>query len=457
MRQHTLVSRLGASDDAPVTPARPDAHVTEIDFLDSYERLGFGLGQALEQLDALGLSPSERAVDFALLAATVTAADTRISRETEAQDGWTREIEISVPVAEPTLWEAVTPLLRTTLDFLTGDKWTLRFRARPRSRGILVPPTENLRTANPTCVCLFSGGLDSFIGAVDLFAADEIPLLVSHYWDGITSQHQTICAEALKAKFAEAELNHIRARVGFPKDTVDESPVEDTLRGRSFMFFALAALAADAVGGDMTIHVPENGLISLNVPLDPLRLGALSTRTTHPFYMARVNELLSRLGLRSRLHNRYGLMTKGQMVLGCAEPEFLAAQAKNTMSCSSPGKTRFAKEESQRQPKHCGYCVPCLIRRASLLEGRIDDDTPYQVLDLHAQVLDSERAEGNHVRSFQLAISRLRSRPERARFDIHRPGPLSDHPDELRAYMNVYVTGLEEVARLLEGVKVEPL
>lgn len=35
MRQHNLVSRLGASDDTPVTPARPEAHVTEIDFLDS--------------------------------------------------------------------------------------------------------------------------------------------------------------------------------------------------------------------------------------------------------------------------------------------------------------------------------------------------------------------------------------------------------------------------------------
>lgn len=457
MRQHTVVSRLGASDDAPVAPHRTESHVTVIDFLDSYERLGYGLGQALEQLDALGLSPSERAVDLALLAATVTAADTRISRETEAQDGWTREIEICVPVAEPTLWESVTPLLLTTLDFLTGDKWALQFRARPGSRGILVPPTESLRTANPSCVCLFSGGLDSFIGAIDLFAAGETPLLVSHYWDGITSQHQTFCADALKAKYVGAEFSHIRARVGFPKDTVDESPVEDTLRGRSFLFFALAALAADAVGVDVTIHVPENGLISLNVPLDPLRLGALSTRTTHPFYMARMNELLGRLGLSSRLQNRYGLMTKGQMVLGCAEPEFLAAQAKNTMSCSSPGKTRFAKEELERQPKHCGYCVPCLIRRASLLKGRVDDDTPYQIPHLHAQALNSERAEGNHVRSFQLAIARLHSRPERARFDVHRPGPLCDFPNELTDFINVYVAGLEEVARLLDGVRAEPL
>ena len=127
------------------------------------------------------------------------------------------------------------------------------------------------------------------------------------------------------------------------------------------------------------------------------------------------------------------------------------------MSCSSPGKTRFAKDETQRQPKHCGYCVPCLIRRASLLAGGIPDTTLYQLQDLHAHVIDTERAEGNHIRSFQLAISRLRRKPERARFDIHRPGPLNDHPHSLRAYEDVYVAGLEEVARLLDDVRAEPL
>lgn len=221
------------------------------------------------------------------------------------------------------------------------------------------------------------------------------------------------------------------------------------------MFFALAALAADAVGGDVTIHVPENGLISLNVPLDPLRVGALSTRTTHPFYMARVNELLGKLGLTSRLFNRYGFQTKGQMVRGCQQPVFLAENAILTMSCSSPAKARFAKEESQRQPKHCGYCVPCLIRRASLL-GNITDLTPYQLPELHGHVIHTDKAEGSHIRSFELAISRLRKKPSRAQFDIHRPGPLTDHPNHLQEYHDVYVAGLEEVACLLAGVQAEP-
>ena len=457
MSPHTIVARLGVSDTETVVPGHVGAHVTEINFIDNYDRLEFGLGQALDQLDVLGLVPGECAIDLALVAATVVAADTRISRETEAQDGWTREIEISVPVAEPAVWVQVSSLLQTALNFLTGDKWALQFRARPPSRDRLAPITENLRTAHPDCVCLFSGGLDSFIGAIDLFAAGATPLLISHYWDGITSQHQKMCAERMKARFAASEFNHIRARVGFPTDTVDDSPVEDTLRGRSFMFFALAALAADAMGGDVTIPVPETGWISLNVPLDPLRLGSLSTRTTHPFYMARMNELLTALGIRARLLNRYAFQTKGQMARACVDYEFLASYAKETMSCSSPGKTRFAKDESQRQPKHCGYCVPCLIRRASLLAGGIEDATPYQLPDLRAQVIDTDKAEGSHIRSFQLAISRLRHKPQSARFDIHRPGPLSDHMGELQAYTDVYVAGLEEVARLLDGVRAEPL
>ena len=259
MSQHVMVARLGVHDTGVVVAGRAGAQVTEINFIDVYDRLDFGLGQALDQLDVLGLVPGERAIDLTLVAATVVAADTRVSREAAAQDGWTREIEISVPVAEPAVWERVSSLLQTTLDFLTGDKWTLQFRARPASRDRLAPVTENLRTAHPDCVCLFSGGLDSFIGAIDLFAAGATPLLISHYWDGITSQHQKMCAERLKARFGASVFNHVRARVGFPTGTVDDSPVEDTLRGRSFMFFALATLAADAIGGGVTVHVPEHG------------------------------------------------------------------------------------------------------------------------------------------------------------------------------------------------------
>jgi 7-cyano-7-deazaguanine synthase in queuosine biosynthesis len=456
MTHHSIICRLGAADKAVVKPSRADSEVTEISFIESKSRLEFGLGQAMDQLGALGLSPSETAIDLSILAALLTAADTRVSRG-DTQDKWTREIDLHVPVSDPSLWTAQKFLLVKILNFLTGDRWDLHFRPRIPSQRVLKRAAHKLRTAHPTSICLLSGGLDSFIGAVDLLASAEVPLFVSHYWDGITSKHQTYCVDALTKKFAGKRVDNIRARVGFPHDTVAKSDSENTLRARSFLFFSLAALAADAAGGGMTIHVPENGFISLNVALDPLRLGSLSTRTTHPYYMARFNELLHGLGIKTSLENRYRHMTKGQMIASSSDKAFIAKEARNTMSCSAPAKYRFAKDESLRKPQHCGHCVPCLIRRAAFLAGLGKDDTSYTIPNLKARTLNTNKAEGDHVRSFQYALAKLDLNPKRARFDIHRPGPLIDHPNDLKVYEKVHVDGLREVGTLLAGVKAKPL
>jgi hypothetical protein len=439
MTHHTIICRLGAADKAAVKPSRADSEVTEISFIESKSRLEFGLGQAMDQLGALGLSPSETAIDLSILAALLTAADRRVSRG-DTQDKWTREIDLHVPVSDPSLWTAQKPLLVKILKFLTGDRWDLYFRPRIAPKKVLKRVAHKLRTAHPTSICLLSGGLDSFIGAVDLLASAEAPLFASHYWDGITSKHQTYCADALTKKFAGTRVENIRARVGFPHDTVAKSDSENTLRARSFLFFSLAALAADAAGAGMPVHVPENGFISLNVALDPLRLGSLSTRTTHP-----------------SLENRYRHMTKGQMIANSSDKAFIAKKARNTMSCSAPTKYRFAKDESLRKPQHCGHCVPCLIRRAAFLAGLGKDDTSYTIPNLKARTLNTNKAEGDHVRSFQYALAKLDRNPKRARFDIHRPGPLIDHPNDLKAYEKVYVDGLREVGALLAGGKAKPL
>jgi 7-cyano-7-deazaguanine synthase in queuosine biosynthesis len=323
----------------------------------------------------------------------------------------------------------------------------------------LAHPPESLQTVFPTSVCLFSGGLDSFIGAVDLLVEGERPMFVSHWWDTLTRSRQAYCIDKVKEQFPSNGFDHLRANIGFDHDTVNESEPEDTLRGRSFLFFAMATMAATAMGGDVRVHVPENGLISLNVPLDPLRLGALSTRTTHPYYMARFNELLQRLGMSVQLHNRYRHMTKGKMVEECKDQTFLRQLAKHTMSCSGPSKYRFHPDESMRKLQHCGHCVPCLIRRASLLQGFGEggDETPYTFSDLKARTFDSGKAEGEHIRAYKLALARMETNPARARRDIHIPGPLFDHATELAAYLAVYVEGMQEVGRLLKEVEARPL
>src|SRR5258708_32609005 len=109
----------------------------------------------------------------------------------------------------------------------------------------------------------------------------------------------------------------------YAKDLVKDSAVEETTRGRSFLFIAAGLFAGTGLNQPFTLRVPENGLIALNVPLDLLRLGSLSTRTTHPFYMARWNDLLAALGINGNVENPYWDRTKGEMVAGCANRALL--------------------------------------------------------------------------------------------------------------------------------------
>ena len=59
-------------------------------------------------------------------------------------------------------------------------------------------------------------------------------------------------------------------------------------------------------------------------------------------------------------------------------------------------------------------------------------------------------------RSFQLACDRVRAKPEIAGALIHKPGPLSDCPDDLEQLAAVYRRGMAEVEGLLAGVTAGP-
>ena len=120
MRRHSIIARLGPSDTTHVTLHMTDSVETEVRFIDGHRRMAFGLGQMTDQLSRRGILPSETAIDLSILAACVTAADTRISRKTDSQDSWTREIDLHVPVRDVAMWTRVAALIEKTLKFLTG-------------------------------------------------------------------------------------------------------------------------------------------------------------------------------------------------------------------------------------------------------------------------------------------------------------------------------------------------
>ena len=452
MDRFNLILRLGEDDKTDVNVLDPKRTTTEINALDVFGDVDYGFSQFLEKLRMRGLRPSETALDLGLLALLIAAADTRISRQDNAQDGWSREVDLYVPVVQPDLWNARTPLIERMLRFLSGDRWRVRFHSRPDERVELIKAPNELALQSNDSVCLFSGGLDSFVGGIDLLAAGKSPLLISHYSDNSTSTQED-CVIHLEKRWPGLSKSHMRARVVVGNGVIKNGGTEVSQRARSFLFFALATIAASALTTPSTVYVPENGLISLNVPLDPLRVGAWSTRTTHPFYMARWNEMLSALSLNITLENPYRFKTKGEMVSECKDPTLLGSGISKTLSCSSVAKGRFRGFSTGQ----CGYCVPCLIRRAAIEASPLTDTSTYNELgDLNGITLDARRAKGRDIRSFQYLAMRLEENPEIANSLVWKTGPLSDYSSaEIESYTDVFKRGLIEVSELLKGVKVE--
>jgi 7-cyano-7-deazaguanine synthase in queuosine biosynthesis len=449
MQRHEIQLRLGPSDTCQLAPLDLGSTVLRLDLINRSGIPDFGLRQIADELGERGLAPSPTAMELLALAIGVQVADTRISREKHAQDSWTREIDLNVPVSNPTLWDGTKRLIERTLRFLSGDRWSLLFRQAPT---IPLPHQEEPKWPNCTfdCVSLFSGGMDSYLGAIELLAAGKHPLLVSHYWDQGTSS-QAKCALHLSEKFGDIAPRHLRAYIGADKNNFPLPPgerPENTQRARSFIFFALAVAAASSLGHQTTIHVPENGLVSLNVPLDPHRLGAWTTRTTHPFYMARWNELLKALGIAATLVNPYQIKTKGEMLLASPEPSLVSATVVDTLSCSSVTKARW----SGLPTGHCGHCFPCIVRRAAEIKGLGGEVTTYQALPHLNHTVDKQKAVGADLWSFKVMVDRLSVRPDDAKALVHKTGPLGDHDLTARlAFANTFLRGITEVGQAISG------
>lgn len=453
MKRHVIYGRYGMTDTARVK-VNKDEIGTELSLLSSSNTMKHGIALALKDLSSMGVYPTLIATDLMILAVHVHAADTRVSRDTQSQDTWTRELRVVVPVSDVKIWSKATPAITRALNFLTGDLWTIEFRQLPKDIPNFVQPPLLREVVPFDTVSLFSGGLDSLIGAVDMLEHGTTPLLVSHAGDGVTSKAQIDCFQVLKGQYSSSKFNRLRLWLDMAGVKVKDSEYEKTTRGRSFLFFATGIFAGSGLNKAFTLNVPENGLIALNVPLDPLRLGSHSTRTTHPFYIARWNELLEIIGIPGKIVNPYWDKTKGEMTAECANKELLEKIVPDSMSCAHPTEaTRHHKP-----PQHCGTCLPCIIRRAALAKGfdNETDRTTYMLDDLKSRPLDSTKAEGKQIRSFQYAIHRLKVRPQLATTLIHLNGSLSEESSEQQlALANVYSRGLSEVDQILKGVRTE--
>jgi len=308
----------------------------------------------LRDVEMSGLGPDLRTWDFATFVLAVSAADLAVPRAPCA-DGWTRVIQLNVALVDPEPFAQIAPLLQEMLRFLTGDFWHLSFE----EGGMPAPASTAPKVFEANCVSLLSGGVDSLVGAIDLSHQGRQPLFVSQMAKG-DSETQVRYAMKLGAAERHLQWNH-NIRV--------VHPTERSTRGRSIVFFAFAALAASALATEqqpVKVFVPENGFISLNIPLNAGRVGSLSTKTTHPVFLERLQKVWTALDLQAELVRPYAFKTKGELLAECLDQATLGELVGESTSCGRFGYYNYT---------HCGRCVPCLVRRSSFLRAGVPDTT----------------------------------------------------------------------------------
>lgn len=377
------------------------------------------------------------AIDLYYISLMVFYADRKVLRRVQP-DSWTRCITVYMPVLCLDKWNANRQLLESMLDFLTGDHWQFNFRERTLNKyetlrkEVIKKSKKKLST---TEFCMLSGGLDSFIGATNLLASGHKPIFVGNYNGGKgVSVYQMKVIDLLSSHFYY-DKDRFYQFYAAPK-----SGKENTTRSRSLMFFAHAILLASGMGNSVTLYVPENGVISLNIPLTVHRLGSLSTRTTHPHFMEMLRQLLANMGLPIAIVNPYQFKTKGEMVNECLDPQFLKNNVKWTMSCSHPDHGRYSGDS---EPSHCGCCLPCTIRRAAIKIAGIMDTSKYRDKDYK----DPEHA--INLKSYRLGLKSYIDHPMHPLMAIQQSGPITERHQD---YADLYKRGMAELKNFIDSI-----
>lgn len=341
---------------------------------------------------------SKMSQDLLDVAAFLYTADKLIVR-----NPWVRDLHFVIPVRMMESWDECRDLLVETIARLSGDNISFDFTqyvTPPDDEGrMLLEHTssknissqeEDAIIRHKDCIALFSGGLDSFAGLVKLKMVDgRDPLLVSHSPGPIGGVQRNLLKNFLEFS-GNQQINDdvlLQCALG-PRRNNPYLPVtkpslgycntegerrgkmENSQRMRSFLHLSLGVVVAQQLSLS-DIYIIDNGILSINLPLVPCRAGSRSTRSTDPLFLKLYQALVSKLyGIKLDIQNPFIFKTKSQ-IIDLLKDQGQDKFIKDTVSCwAYPRGLKGLKKDMHnfdRPVTHCGYCLPCLIRRMAIL------------------------------------------------------------------------------------------
>lgn len=319
-----------------------------------------------------------RLLDLLDIAAAVFAADRLVGRGNLSRPGfgerWHRTLSFEIEVREPEFWNGkpVQQALTEAVQFLTDDQVSFAFvkSEDAPSQETYLPIGKADGIANQPLpgedvhVVLFSGGLDSLAGALEILEQERGKvILVTHRSAPKIIARQDALARQLQQRYRN-RVSYLPVKATFK----GQEPAERTQRSRSFLFAALGYVIARTAGANR-LHFFENGIVSHNLPLSPQIIGTMATRTTHPAALGKFEALLGLIdGHHFTVRNGFEWQTKTEIIRKLQIYD-AAEWITETVSCNEV--VARSTEHS-----HCGACSQCLDRRFGILAAGLDPHEP---------------------------------------------------------------------------------
>lgn len=313
----------------------------------------------------------DAAIDLVEIAAYVYSADQVVTRggkkEFEYGEKWRRNFRFEIPVRCPKLWNRpeILERLAEVLGFLSDDHYEFQFSAYdrpPRLNRFLFDQSDE--EADFEEVVMFSGGLDSFGGAVqEIVQGQRKVVLVSHRPVSKLYSRQRDLVRDLTGRISNKQIAPLHVAIEVNKGK--EIGREYTQRSRSFLFASLGAVIAKSLNLKR-IRFYENGVVSLNMPISPQVIGGRATRTTHPQVIGGLSDLFSLVFEESfSVENPYLWKTKAEVLkeikaAGCGQMCARTSSCTHTLAMTT-------------MHSHCGRCSQCVDRKLNALAAGFGD------------------------------------------------------------------------------------
>lgn len=330
----------------------------------------------------------DRIIDLLEIASYVFIADRLSSRGSTHNleyHSWSREFEFFIKVRDFKFWnqDVVKTQLSEALQFMSGDKnYEFNFEGElfTTKDDFFDDSDFKFDYRRKNSILLFSGGLDSLTGAIDILENTENNVwLVSHQSNNRTTRTQQKLFQKLKHIYPHHIYHYpfICTLKSYP--SLDESQ-----RTRAFLYNSIAF--AMAIGlSENEYYLFENGVTSINFPRRQDLINARASRTTHPKTVYLLQKLWDSISTNDNtitIKTPYYLKTKTDL-FNILKKYKKSDLIPSSVSCSS---TRIPQTCT-----HCGQCFQCIDRRFAAISSNLNeiDDSGIYGANILSDVLDN--------------------------------------------------------------------